>query len=140
MNWILIFLSSSRHCSSLQFNNNKDKRDNCEKYSLHPWNDIDLSYLHSSFVKLSTWKLAVIFASSCLEKKRCNWPLCGEKITFIIFKQSLLIFQFYFQSTERQIFCVSFVASVMCSLLPHTSKMYCCISPQKFPWLIFILG
>ena len=132
MSWILIFLSSSRHCSSLQCNSNIDKRDSCEKYSLHPWNDIDLCYLHSSPVKLSTWKLAarvlhhIRFFLSW--KKRCNWPLCGKKITFIIFKRSLLIFQFYSQSTERQIFCASFVAFVMCS---QTSKMFCCISPQN---------
>ena len=89
-------------------------------------------HLYSSLVKLSTWKLAawvlhhIHFFLSW--KRRCNWPFWGEQITFIISKQSLLIFQFYSQSTERQIFCASFVASVMCS---HTSKMYCCISPQN---------
>ena len=83
MNWILIFLSSSRHCLTLQFNSNKDKRDNCEKYSFHPWNDVNLCYLDSSLVKLSTWKLAawvlhhIRFFLSW--KKRCNWPFCGGK-------------------------------------------------------------
>ena len=81
-----------------------------------------------------------MFASSCLEKSVLIDLSAGKKIPFITFKYSLLIFQFYSQSTEWQIFCASFVVSVMCS---HTSKMYCCISPQNrkdFSLIDFLFG
>ena len=132
MSWILIFLSSSRHCSSLQCNSNKDKRDNCKKYSLHPWNDIDLymSYLHYSFVKLSMWKLAVwvlhhirFFLSW---KKRCNWSFCGGKIYLHHFQVkptnfSILFPKYRTANLLRQLCCIRNVFTHFQNVLLHLS-------------------